>query len=96
VVYAAIELNRRKGGVWRSADRGASWEKGADAVGGGTGPHYYQELYASPHQFDRLYLVGPRCRSPRTAARPSRPCPHPFQHGDIHAIVFDPRTRTTS
>jgi hypothetical protein len=60
VVYAAIELNRREGGVWRSADRGASWDKGADAVGGGTGPHYYQELYASPHQFDRLYLVGPR------------------------------------
>ncbi|NBW94927.1 MAG: glycosyl hydrolase, partial [Bacteroidetes bacterium] len=56
VVYAAIELDRRKGGVWRSDDRGASWVKGADAVGGGTGPHYYQEIFASPHQFDRLYL----------------------------------------
>ena len=35
VVYAAIELNRREGGVWRSDDGGASWSKGADAVGGG-------------------------------------------------------------
>ena len=59
VIYAAIELNRRKGGVWRSDNRGESWVKGADAVGGGTGPHYYQEIFTSPHQFDRLYLVGP-------------------------------------
>ena len=27
VIYAAIELERRKGGVWRSEDRGASWVK---------------------------------------------------------------------
>ena len=28
----------------------------SDAVSGGTGPHYYQELYMSPHNFDELYL----------------------------------------
>ncbi|MFH1178065.1 MAG: glycosyl hydrolase, partial [Acidobacteriota bacterium] len=49
VVYAAIELERRTGGFWRSADRGESWKKMSDTVSGGTGPHYYQELYASPH-----------------------------------------------
>ncbi|MEL6694350.1 MAG: glycosyl hydrolase, partial [Pseudomonadota bacterium] len=58
VVYAAIELDLREGGVWRSADRGASWEKMSETVSGGTGPHYYQELYASPHYFDRIYLVS--------------------------------------
>ena len=57
-VYAAITLERRTGGVWMSADRGSSWTKMSDAVAGGTGPHYYQELYASPHQFGRLYLVS--------------------------------------
>jgi photosystem II stability/assembly factor-like uncharacterized protein len=56
VIYAAIELDRRKGAVYRSSDRGASWNKMSDAVSGGTGPHYYQELYACPHQFDRIYL----------------------------------------
>jgi hypothetical protein len=30
----------------------------SDAVAGGTGPHYYQELYASPHEFDKIYLPG--------------------------------------
>ena len=32
-------------------------EKMSDAVAGGTGPHYYQELYTSPHEFDKLFLV---------------------------------------
>jgi photosystem II stability/assembly factor-like uncharacterized protein len=90
VVYAAIELDRRKGGVWRSDDRGASWVKGADAVGGGTGPHYYQEIFASPHQFDRLYLVGPTVQKSEDGGKTFAPMAHPNQHGDMHAIVFHP------
>ncbi|MEJ2188914.1 MAG: glycosyl hydrolase, partial [Acidobacteriota bacterium] len=37
VLYAVIELDNRKGGTWRSADRGASWKKMSDTVTGGTG-----------------------------------------------------------
>ena len=90
VVYAAIELNRREGGVWRSDDRGASWTKGADAVGGGTGPHYYQEIFASPHHFDWLYLVGPTVQKSTDGGKTFTYMEHPNQHGDMHAIVFDP------
>ena len=90
VVYAAIELNRRKGGVWRSDNRGGSWVKGAEAVGGGTGPHYYQEIFASPHQFDRLYLVGPTVQKSEDGGKTFSPMAHPNQHGDMHAIVFHP------
>jgi len=57
VLYAAIELDLRKGGFYRSSNKGASWTKQSDAISGGTGPHYYQEIYASPHQFDRVYIV---------------------------------------
>jgi len=59
-IYAAIELERRTGGIYKSFDQGASWSKQSDAVAGGTGPHYYQELYASPHHYDRLYLMSNR------------------------------------
>jgi len=90
VIYAAIELNRREGGVWRSDNRGGSWVKGADAVGGGTGPHYYQEIFASPHQFDRLYLVGPTVQKSEDGGKTFSPMAHPNQHGDMHAIVFHP------
>ncbi|MDX1646780.1 MAG: hypothetical protein R3304_06535, partial [Longimicrobiales bacterium] len=58
IVYAAIETDRSSGGVWMSEDRGESWRQMSDAVAGGTGPHYYQELYASPHEFGRLWLVS--------------------------------------
>ena len=57
VIYAAIETNRRTGGVYRSENRGESWTKQSETVSGGTGPDYYQELYACPHNFDRLYLT---------------------------------------
>ena len=60
VLYAAIELERTKGAVYRSTDRGSSWKKMSNTVSGATGPHYYQELYASPHKFDRLYLMNVR------------------------------------
>lgn len=90
VVYAAIELDRRTGGLWRSDDRGASWVKGADAVSGGTGPHYYQELTASIHKHDRLYLVGPTVLKSEDGGKTFEPMPHPNQHGDMHAVVFDP------
>jgi len=59
VLYAAIELKRSEGAVYRSADRGSSWEKASDTVSGATGPHYYQELYASP------LLPGAVCEPPR-------------------------------
>ncbi|MCK5325464.1 MAG: hypothetical protein KAJ57_05630, partial [Woeseiaceae bacterium] len=55
VIYATIELANRTGSMFRSEDGGESWVKGAEFAAGGTGPHYYNELWASPHQFDRVY-----------------------------------------
>lgn len=90
VVYAAIELDRRKGGVYRSADRGASWVKMSDEVSGGTGPHYYQELYACPHQFDRLYLVSNYMVTSEDGGKTFTRVNVRNKHVDDHAIVFRP------
>ena len=57
VLYAAIELDRRSGGVYKSMDRGETWVKQSDAVAGATGPHYYQELYASPWMLICKFLM---------------------------------------
>jgi photosystem II stability/assembly factor-like uncharacterized protein len=90
VLYAAIELDRRTGGVYRSADRGASWEKRSDAVSGATGPHYYQELYASPHQFDRIYLVDVRMQISDDGGKTFTRMKERYKHSDNHAIAFRP------
>ena len=47
VLYAAVELDKRTGAVYRSDNSGGSWKKMSDTVSGGTGPHYYQELVLS-------------------------------------------------
>jgi photosystem II stability/assembly factor-like uncharacterized protein len=90
IIYAAIELDRTTGGVYRSTDRGASWEKRSDAVSGATGPHYYQELYTSPHQFDRLYLVDVRIQVSDDGGKTFRRLSEREKHSDNHAIAFRP------
>jgi photosystem II stability/assembly factor-like uncharacterized protein len=88
VVYAAIELNQRTGGVYKSVDRGARWTKQSDAVSGATGPHYYQELYASPHAFDRIYLVDVRMQVSDNGGKSFRRMKEQYKHSDNHALAF--------
>ncbi|MFK8005058.1 MAG: glycosyl hydrolase [Saprospiraceae bacterium] len=88
VIYAAIELDRKTGGVFRSTNQGASWKKMSNAVSGATGPHYYQELYASPHQFDRLYLMNVRILVSDNGGADFRTLTEEKKHSDNHAIVF--------
>ena len=55
-VYALVESGRDKaGGIFRSTDRGESWEKRGDYVPGG--PQYYQELFVDPKDVDRVYSM---------------------------------------
>ena len=88
VIYAAIELDRKQGGVYRSSNRGESWIKMSNTVSGGTGPHYYQELYASPHEFDRLYLMNVRVLTSGDGGKTFNQLPERNKHSDNHAIVF--------
>ena len=89
VVYAAIELDRTKGGVYKSVDRGESWKKMSNTVSGGTGPHYYQELYTSPHKFDRLYLMNVQILTSEDGGKNFRTLEGARQkHSDHHAIAF--------
>lgn len=52
LVYATIESNGGEEGFYRSTDRGESWEHRNPYISGGTGPHYYQEIEASPTEAD--------------------------------------------
>ncbi|MEM6792571.1 MAG: glycosyl hydrolase [Acidobacteriota bacterium] len=90
VVYATIELGRREGGFWRSDDGGASWEKKNDYVSGATGPHYYQEIFASPHHFDRVYQMDSVMHVTEDGGANFRPVGETDKHVDNHALAFDP------
>ncbi len=88
VIYAAIELDRKKGAVYRSANAGESWKKMSDTVSGGTGPHYYQELVASPHHFDRIYLMNVRVLVSDNGGKDFYTMKESNKHSDNHAMVF--------
>lgn len=88
VIYAAIELDRTKGGVFMSSNGGASWKKQSDAVSGGTGPHYYQELIASPHKEGTLYMMNNRALESKDHGKTFVNMRRSNQHSDSHALVF--------
>lgn len=90
VIYAAIEQDRRTGGIYRSSNRGESWTHMSDTVSGGTGPHYYQELYAHPHHFDRIILVSNTTQISSDGGATFRDINNENKHVDDHAIAFHP------
>jgi photosystem II stability/assembly factor-like uncharacterized protein len=90
VVYATIELAHRKGGFYRSTDGGESWEKRNDYISGGTGPHYYQEIFASPHEFDRVYQMDVHMHVTENGGSDFAPMIADTKHVDHHALAFHP------
>ncbi|MEL6109527.1 MAG: glycosyl hydrolase [Planctomycetota bacterium] len=90
VVYATIELPGREGGFWRSVDFGASWEKTNDFVSGGTGPHYYQELWADPHRYGVLYQANNYFMRSEDDGETWVNIEGDNKHVDNHAVAFHP------
>ena len=88
VLYAAIELDRRKGGVYRTSNSGGSWNKMSETISGGTGPHYYQELVASPHVFDKIYLMNVRMLVSDNGGKNFYTMSEKNKHSDNHALTF--------
>lgn len=88
-IYATIELAWREGGFYRSTDGGESWEKRNDYLSGGTGPHYYQELYASPHDPDTVYQMDVRLHVTEDGGATFRSIDTRNKHVDNHALAFN-------
>ena len=88
VLYAAIELDRREGAVYRTSNSGGSWTKMSNTVSGGTGPHYYQELVASPHEFDKIYLMNVRVLVSDDGGKNFYQMKESQKHSDNHSLTF--------
>jgi photosystem II stability/assembly factor-like uncharacterized protein len=88
VVYATVEAGPEERGFYRSKDRGESWEKRNSFISGGTGPHYYQEIYADPDTFDRVYQMDPETRVTDDGGKTWRPLGEKNKHVDNHALAF--------
>ncbi len=57
LVYATVEAGGERQGFFRSTDKGERWTRRNGYISGGTGPHYYQEIEASPTDPDLIYQM---------------------------------------
>ncbi len=91
IVYATIEANEEERGFYRSLDRGESWEKRNSYISSGTGPHYYQEIEASPTNPDLVYQMDVFLHVTRDGGKTfGRLETGRDKHSDNHALWIDP------
>ena len=94
IVYATIEAGDDERGFYRSRDRGESWERRNPYISGGTGPHYYQEIEASPTDASTVYQMDVFIQVTRDGGKSfsNLETAHD-KHSDNHALWIDPADR---
>ena len=91
VVYATIEADPKVRGFYRSEDRGESWKKRNSYISNGTGPHYYQEIVASPHDVDVVYQMDVFLHHTKDGGKNMKILGNGREkHSDNHALYIDP------
>jgi photosystem II stability/assembly factor-like uncharacterized protein len=92
LVYATIEADEENKGFYRSADQGESWDKKNAYISGGTGPHYYMELAASPQTADLVFQMDVFFHVTRDGGEHfSVLGTGREKHSDNHALWIDPQ-----
>src|SRR5256714_11609938 len=87
VVYASSEAADRKGGIFRSSDRGASWERRNPFD---TTAMYYGHIYCDPKEVDRVYVPNVLMMVSDDGGKTLRPLGERSKHVDNHVIWIDP------
>jgi photosystem II stability/assembly factor-like uncharacterized protein len=88
VLYATVPASWGESGFYRSSDGGENWQRMSDYIT--TDPQYYQELYADPHRFDRVYSVDTFLQKTEDGGKTWQSVNTRYRHVDDHALVFDP------
>jgi photosystem II stability/assembly factor-like uncharacterized protein len=87
VVYATIEAADGKGGVFRSEDKGATWERRNEFDAGAM---YYARVVADPKNVDRIFVMNVTLRESLDGGKTLHKTNEVNHHGDNHAIWIDP------
>jgi photosystem II stability/assembly factor-like uncharacterized protein len=87
VVYATIEAADGKGGIFRSNDRGATWERRNEFDAGAM---YYAHIVADPKNVDRIFEMNVTLRESLDGGKTLHKVQETNHHGDNHAIWIDP------
>jgi photosystem II stability/assembly factor-like uncharacterized protein len=87
VVYATVEAADGKGGIFRSNDKGATWERRNEFD---QGAMYYARVVADPKNVDRIFVMSVQLRESLDGGKTLEKAEEKNHHGDNHAIWIDP------
>lgn len=87
ILYATVEAANRSGGVYRSTDGGASWQKRNPIQ---PGAMYYAQIVADPKLAGRIYELDTTISVSDDGGTTFAPLGEPNKHVDNHVIWIDP------
>ncbi|MBK8787581.1 MAG: glycosyl hydrolase [Chitinophagaceae bacterium] len=87
VLYAVVEAPEGKGGVFKSTDRGASWEKQS---GYSTSGNYYQKLYCDPKDVNKIFVINTYMGVSKDGGKNFSNVGEKSKHIDNHVIWINP------
>jgi photosystem II stability/assembly factor-like uncharacterized protein len=87
IVYATVEAADGRGGIFRSSDRGGSWERRNPFDAGAM---YYGQITADPKEVDRIYVMNVFLMVSDDGGRTLRRLGEKSKHVDNHVIWIDP------
>jgi photosystem II stability/assembly factor-like uncharacterized protein len=87
VVYAIIEAAESRGGVFRSDDHGATWQRRNPYEDQG---QYYGQIFVDPKNEDRVYVLNVQIMLSEDGGRTLRAMQTRAKHVDNHAWWIDP------
>lgn len=88
-VWAEVEAEEDKGGIYFSPDCGESWSKISSYVP--DGPQYYQEIFIDPKNDDILYSMDTYTRISEDGGKTWKRLSNKSKHVDDHALWIDPK-----
>lgn len=88
LVYAIVEAADKKGGVFRSTDRGETWEKRNSFD---QQAQYYSHLVVDPKESNRIYVMNVYIQVSDDGGKTLSRLGERWKHVDSHCMWIDPR-----
>ena len=87
VLYAVVEATEGKGGVFKSTDRGASWEKQGGYSSSG---NYYQKIFCDPKDINKVFVINAYMVVSKDGGKTFSNLGEKSKHIDNHVIWINP------
>ena len=87
IVYLIMEAAEKKGGFFRSTNRGASWERMNEYTSSG---QYFNEIFCDPKNVDKVYSLEVYSKVTLDGGKTWKNIGIKNRHADDHAMWIDP------